>query len=156
MSEEKKEDKPKRAMTPTEESIAIAKIKTSREPHPLQLLKQIRIDIAETITALRASRKNFGLWKEYQLAKLIDRQRKEFRRLHIVYCEFRGRAREVIEQPSKNPKKARSNMLDKRKLMDDKIYWGIKIDKWNRRHRVRTEIEAPTETDQDQSVEVVA
>lgn len=156
MSDEKKEDKPKRAMTPTEKSIAIAKIKTIREPHPLQLLKQIRIDIAETITALRASRKNFGLWKQYQLAKLIDRQRKEFRRLHIVYCELRGRTREQIETPSKDPKKARSNMPDETRIDYERDYWAARIFKWDARHRVRTEIEAPTETDQDQSVEVVA
>jgi len=156
MSDEEKADKPEGAMTPAEESIAIAKIKKRREPHPLQLLKAIRIDIAEAITLMKAGRKNLGAWKEYQLAKLLDRQRKEYRRLHIVYCELRGRTREQIETISKNPKKARSNMPDETRIDYERDYWGALIFKWDARHPVREEVavDVSGETTQEQKVGV--
>ena len=156
MSDEEKADKPERAMTPAEESIAIAKIKKRREPHPLQLLKTIRKELQDAIVALKEQRLYKTEWQMRTLYKLLDRQRKEYRRLHIVYCELRGRTREQIEAPSKNEKKARSNMPDETRIDYERDYWSARIFKWDARHPVREEVavDVSGDTDQEQEVEV--
>lgn len=131
-------------------------VKPKRELHPLQVLKRVRTDLAEAIRSLKEERTKIGTgaWKMPPLYKHLDRARKEYRRLHIVYCELRGRARERIEKPSANPKRARCNMVNESKILFEKAYWQLQIREWKKRHPQPVSTDASVDAGQDQEVEV--
>lgn len=87
-------------------------------------IKQEQIALAEKITDLKSKRKKTpngcvdGLWRSSH----------EFRHKHIAYCELRGKAREVIEQPREG------NEPDEKYIQKIKDGWEKELKEWRAKH----------------------